>query len=226
MAKCSGLPKGINGSGRPVKGLPYAVQNISVQLSVTVDDLLKTLRASIWTVIVPGVIVLVVITVLMTLAWRIQKMIFPPTAADLHRQALLLLMQQEQQPDSKKQKYQQVLELLTKALQQDPTHLPARLSLIALYTYRLSDGQSAIRELQELREEHGDIATAQTQGLLFDAQAIISGQGHMMQAALQEDRYLRTIPPLIKSKRYTNTRPRNKYENNKNDMSITKRKTQ
>jgi hypothetical protein len=57
MAKCSGLPKGLNGSGRPVKGLPYAVQNISVQFSVTVDDLLKTLRASIWTVIVPGVIV-------------------------------------------------------------------------------------------------------------------------------------------------------------------------
>jgi hypothetical protein len=211
-----------------VKGLPYAVQNISVQLSVTVDDLLKTLRASIWTVIVPGVIVFVVITVLMTLAWRIQKMMRPPTAADLHRQALLLLMKQEQQkqqPDSKKQQYQQVLELLTKALQQDPTHLPARLSLIALYVYRLSDGHSAVRELQELREEHGDIATAQTQGLLFDAQAIISGQGHMMQAALQEDRYLRTIPPLIKSKRYTNTRPQ-KYEANKNDMTSTKRKTQ
>jgi hypothetical protein len=204
----------------------YAVQNISVQLSVTVDDLLKTLRASVWTVLVPsGVTVLMLITVIMTVAWRTQKMMCPPTAAELHRQALLLLLEQEQvqQPDSsKKQQYQQVLQLLTKALEQDPTYLPARLSLIAMYLYRLSDGHAAVRELHELLDEHGIVATLQTQGLLFDAQAMISGQGHIVQGALQEEQYLRTIPPLIKSKRYTSS-PRTYKAND--DTSI-KRKTQ
>jgi hypothetical protein len=222
MPQYSDLPKG-HGPGRTVKGLPYAVQNISVQLSVTVENLLKSLRASIWTVLVPGITVLVLITVLMTVAWRIQKMMRPPTAADLHRQALLLLLKQEQgpqHPESTKQQYQQVLELLTKALQQDRKYLPARLSLIAMYLYRLSDGHAAVRELHELLDEHGIIATLQTQGLLLDAQAIISGQGHMVQGALQEDQYLRTIQPPIKSERCTSLR-----KDGANDTSI-KCKTQ
>jgi hypothetical protein len=98
-----------------------------------------------------------------------------------------------------------------------------------MYLYRLSDGHAAVRELQELLDEHngttGIATTAQTQGLLLDAQAMISGQGHMVQAALQEDRYLRTIPPLIKSKRYTSS-PRKDEANNDDDMVRTKRKTQ
>jgi hypothetical protein len=232
MAKCSGLPKG-HGPGRPVKGLPYAVQNISVQLSVAVENVIAYLQASIWTLLVPALIVLVMITMIMTVVWRIQKIMCPPTAAELHRQALLLLMKQEQQTQqqsdsSKREPYQQVLQLLTKALQQDPTYLPARLSLIALHVYRLFDGHAAVRELQKLLDEqHGtmDIATtAQTQGLLLDAQAMISGQGHMVQVALQEDRYLRTIPPLIKSNRYTSS-PRT-YKANDDDRLRTKRKTQ
>jgi hypothetical protein len=204
----------------------YAVQNISVQLSATVDDSLKTLRASVWTVLVPGGIVLVLMTVIMTVAWRTQKMMCPPTAAELHRQALLLLLEQEQvqqQPDgSEKQQYQQVLQLLTEALQQDPKYLPARLSLIAMYLYRLSDGHAAVRELHEVLDEHGIVATLQTQGLLFDAQAMISGQGHMVQGVLQEERYLRTIPPHIKSERYTSPR----MYKAEDDMVSTKRKTQ
>jgi hypothetical protein len=95
-----------------------------------------------------------------------------------------------------------------------------------MHLYRLSDGHAAVSELQELLDEHNgtmDIATtAQTQGLLLDAQAMISGQDHMVQGALQEDRYLRTIPPLIKSKRYTSS-PRT-YK--ANDDSSLKRKTQ
>jgi hypothetical protein len=96
-----------------------------------------------------------------------------------------------------------------------------------MYLYRLSDGHAAVRELQELLDEHnvttGIATTAQTQGLLLDAQAMISGQGHMVQAALQEDQYLRTIPPL-ESNRYTAS-PRT-YKANDDDRVRTKRKTQ
>jgi hypothetical protein len=215
MAKCSGLPKGYGSGGQgratATKGLPYAMQNISVQLSIAVEEWLETLRASVWTVIVPGVIILVIITVMVTVAWRIKKRMYPPTAAELHRQALLLLQKQEQQSvtckQDQQQQNQQVLDLLTKALQQDPTWLPARLSLIAFYLYRLSDGHSSMKALKELRDEHGDMAQVQTRGLTLDAQAMVAGQGHMVQGALQEDRYLRTIPPPIKSeKRFDSSR--------------------
>jgi hypothetical protein len=243
--KCSGLPKAY--SGRPVKGLPYAMQNISVQLAVTVEELLATLRASVWTVIVPGMIILLAITIAVTVAWRIQKMLYPPTAAELHRQALLLLQKQEQEqiPVTTKKRQdeeqqQQVVDLLNKALQQDPNYLPARLSLIAVYLYRLNDGHKAVRELKELSEEehhNGDTTMAetkvQTRGLLLDAQAVIAGQGHMVQGILQEDRYLRTIPPaapMKKSERrkwwFGSSPPAIDKHNQNTDRSTIKRKTQ
>jgi hypothetical protein len=269
MGKCSGLPNGYaqggeygeyggyGGTRPPVKGLPYAVRNISVQLSAAVEEWVAILRASVWTVLVPAFTVLLVVTLVATVVWRVRKRLCPTVAAEQHRQALLLLMKQEQQqvqrvqvqvqqsvgskikqPDQQqlqqqqqqqlKQQYQQVLALLTNALQQDPTYLPARLSLAALYVYRLNDGHAALRVLQELtalttkttttatttteEEEHGDgdgaaqVPTqtqAQVRGLTLDAQAVIAGQGHMVQGMLQEDWYLRTSilsPPATPTK--------------------------
>lgn len=230
--------KGGQGYGRPVKGLPYAVQNISFQLRQTVQELWETLQASVYTVIVPGIAVLVLVTVMVFGVWRIKRKLYPLTAAELHRRALLRLMKQEQQQQQKQQRaedsskkknqYQQVLQLLTKAIEQDPTYLPARLSLAALYIYRLSDGLAAAQILHQNEiadgHEHSVAEEEQVQGLLLDAQAIISGQGHMVQAALQEDRYLSTTPGPAATRSIRIVTSKSK-SNRKNDVTI-QRKTQ
>jgi hypothetical protein len=219
------------GSGKG-NGLSMALRNISFELFRFLHASKIYVKENVWTVIVPGCFLLLALTILLWVLVRLFRKLYPPTPAELHRQALQVL--QLQPKVANKQRYsknsssspqknkrqqekqqQQAVKLLTRALLADPTYRPARLSLAALYMYRMSDATAALGVLLQEQEQDDDSTdenntdkddnksntlSGDLKGLVFDAQAILAGQEHMVQSELQEDLYLRCSSSIFMSK--------------------------
>ena len=142
------------------------------------------------------------------------KRTFWDTARDLHYQALQCVQ------CTKRKDQKQVETLLKKAVQKDPSYLPAQLSLAAWYLYRLNQTQAAMDLLSNMDSSQGPV-----QALLLDAQAIQQGQGHMVQTAMQCDEYLsRSFVPSTYPPSNNNHKHKNSYE--KDSSALNDKKNQ
>jgi len=112
----------------------------------------------------------------------------PPSAKEYHRQALETLVMIDAQRDAQKYKkdLSKVERLLWRAIQRDPQWKPAFLSLAALYIYKLELPQAALKVLSHETCQKD----AEFDSLRMDAQAMVSGNGSMVQGLLGQDEYL------------------------------------
>lgn len=175
-------------STRPVNKDSY---NTTLCYSLHFRNLPVVLRDVFWDAIAPTLMVLAGVALVGLTAHRIKGMLYPPGPAELHKKAMLIL-----QISFNRRACKKASDILWKAVQQDPSYAPAVLSLAALYIYKLQDGKAAVNLLDAtvLRDEATtlDAAPCKTDArcLMLDAQALLAGQGHMLQSDVRQYEFL------------------------------------
>jgi len=177
-------------------GLAHAIKELAEQVPEWLEQLPAVLEELLYAVVLPvgaGLLVAACIGILLT---RLKRIVFPPNAAELHKEALQALLMTQYSPSVKSTKAEQQAEqLLWKALQKDPSYEPAVLSLAALYVYRQRNGKKATQLLRNMMDIANNTpnkkdADPLITGLLLDAQAVEAGQYQMVQAELREAEFL------------------------------------
>jgi hypothetical protein len=195
---------------RPPSGsaISHALRNIFAQLPEFLAQLPATLQQICWDAVVPCLTALACATLVGLVAHRIHRILYPPGPGELHKEAVLLLLQSSSSQKQSSQRraracLQQAVDVLLTAIQQDPSYAPAIVSLAALYIYKLHNGRAAIQLLETtlLRaaadgNNNNTVTTdaamhvTDAQSLLLDAQALLAGQGHMIQTEIRQDEFL------------------------------------
>lgn len=138
-----------------------------------------------WTVGFPGVVCLTIATLLGFIVLRIKRMFFM-TPAELHREALIVLASSTSSSLLLNKKVDKAVEqLLLRAVKQN--YIPARTSLAALYTYRLSRPDDALGLLSGIPSAS---LNSDELGIQLDAKVVKAGNGHMIQAEIQALEFL------------------------------------
>lgn len=172
-----------------VTGLRFALKEISWEVSQwwqQQEDL--TLAHFGWR-LVPVIVTLLSVATLLQILVLLRRLLYPPTADQLHVQALQAL---QDGPRSSSKSVERAKDLLHQALLKDPEYTPARYSLAALYIYRLSNGPAALAVLSDddAAAADNDDSDADWQSLCLDARAVASGNKSMVHSELQEEKYL------------------------------------
>jgi len=170
-------------------GMAHAMKEIAEQIPELLEQLPTVLEDLVWSVGVPlatGLAIAAVVGIILT---KLKRLLFPPSAAELHREALQTLSSSTTSSSTKNQQRseRQAERLLGRALQRDAHYQPAVWSLAALYIYRQRNGHKAVQLLRSTTNQQKDPVVT---GLLLDAQAVIAGQYQMIQSELREAEFL------------------------------------
>jgi len=152
--------------------LVYAVREIAFYVYEVYQEI--DFRDIFYNLVVPLLVTLLGTAASLQLFIFSKRCIFPPTTAELHREALLVYQSGD---------YQETERLLCRILKRNSNYTPARLSLIALYlyvTHNLSQAQTLLQ----------DGSGSEFQPLEMDLQALQQGQDHMVHSILRQDEYL------------------------------------
>lgn len=135
-------------------------------------------------VLLPLAGALLTLYVVLFIARYTYRVVVPPTAPELHYQALEALQSPKQ--------VNEAVSLLWNAVTTDPLYEPAFMSLIAVYIYRLRQPHVAMKLLETLPSTNSQTTTAspEWQALRSDAEAMISGDSHMVQSVVGESNHL------------------------------------
>ena len=181
-------------------GLAHALRDVLQQLLT--DEVVRGLPAFFadffWSTAVPiaaGLLLSAAIGWLFRCIWRI---LFPPSPAELHEEALRLLQQQPPALRSASAHHLRRAEaLLRKAAFGNGKkgcrncYAPAVVSLAALQIYRRGDGVAALKLLEGIVPDNGeDLSPVILRGLELDARAAAAGQYQMIQCELRESEFL------------------------------------
>lgn len=196
----------------------YALVKLSLQMREFIAEELPALATDLfWNFFLPFIVTVVLSGVTLKLSLVLYSFIYPPTASELHKEALKILENTSRRPDnidnissnSRKmraklreiqQSEQQAEDLLQRAMKRDDpitVYEPAVLSLAALYAYRQRKPQEALRLLEPFflaSSKEKKNCTRQHLAALDavwqDAQAMVEGHDNMVQTELAEAEYL------------------------------------
>lgn len=176
---------------RSHSGLAYALREIFQELPYHLENLQAALLELFWNIVFPTAVILAVIAVAGLIAKRIKRIVYPPSAAELHKEALLALQASYSGVKYQRAAQRQAELVLKQAIRRDATYLPAVLSLAALYIYRKSNWKAAISLLETTTSNStGAKNNADVQSLLLDARALQAGHIHMIQSEIRDYEFL------------------------------------
>jgi len=175
---------------RSHSGLAFALREIFRELPEQLEYLPAALQEIFWNTVAPIAVIFVVLGITALIAKRIKRILYPPSSLELHKEALLAL-QTYRSVKQRKAAQKQAETLLRQAINQDPSYLPAILSLAAMYIYRQQNANAAIQLLLMHETNTSNVDNNDdVKSLLLDAQAMQAGQGNMIQTELRDYEFL------------------------------------
>jgi tetratricopeptide (TPR) repeat protein len=196
----------------------YALLKVTLQMQQFIAEELPALATDLfWNIFLPLIVTVLLSGVTLKIGLVVYSFIYPPTASELHKEALKLLETTRRPDDIKngssnasnsrkarammqaiQQSEQQAEAILRRAMKRDPTYEPAVLSLAALYAYRQRKPQEALRVLEPFQSKNNKMTTtgsctlhlAALDAVRQDAQAMVQGHDNMVQTELAEAEYL------------------------------------
>ena len=166
-----------------MSGLASATARIVEEAPDAIAQLLPFLKAAVKQVLIPilaGIFgTVAVVRILQTL----QRIVYPPNAKELHKEALGCLKKGENKPTVNRAK-----QLLERSIKKDPHYLPPRLALAALQLYQEQNHDDAavtIKEAQALFPGNKELKNME-----LDVRAMEANLGHMVLAGSAATNYL------------------------------------
>lgn len=166
-----------------MSGLASAIARVVEEAPGAVAQLLPFLKAAAKEVLIPifaGIFgTVAVIRVFQTL----HRIVHPPNAKELHKEALGCLKKGENKPTVNRAK-----QLLERSIKKDPHYLPPRLSLAALQLYQEQNHEEAtvtIKQAQALFPNNKELDNME-----LDAKAMKANLGHMVLVGSAATTYL------------------------------------
>jgi hypothetical protein len=147
------------------------------------------------TVVAPGAVLVFGLVVLVQSSKKMYRLLNPPSAKEVYLEALNLY---NNKSSSSRSKVRRAEQLLWEAIRRDPDWKPAKVSLVALYIYRLEQPQAALRLLDDFERTTANNRPPERSGdddpdfaaLRQDAKAMLESNHHMVHKLFGEDEYL------------------------------------
>jgi len=166
-----------------MSALSSAVRDIAADLPDEISKLPKFLQDLSINTILPAAVILCAVGGFLRVLSICIKLLFPPGAPELHKQALGCLKDGEDKEERDK-----AIELLEMSLRLDPLYLPSYLTLTAVYIYQDEDATSALKTLDKGLQrfpKNKDLLQLQ-----LDAKAVQQNLQHMVRAGFFSSKYL------------------------------------
>ena len=166
-----------------MSALVKAIENLVEAAPDAFARLVPVIKDAVTTVLLP-IFVVIFCTVSARRALQIlHRIVFPPNAQQLHKEALACLKKGDDAPTRKQAK-----KLLQKAITNDPRFLPARLTLAAIQLYQEQKYQDATITIQEAQAIFP--GNKELKNMELDAMAMKSNLAHMVLAGSFASTYL------------------------------------
>jgi len=162
-----------------MSGIGQAIENLARAAPEYFEELLPVLQELGRTVVLPIGVGVICLAALLRILEILLRIIFPPNATALRKEALGCLKKGDGA-----QTWSQAKTLLQKSIKRDPTYLPSYLSLVALQLYQEEDHEGALETIREAKAKNPAACknNKDMRNLELDAVAMSSNLGHMVLA--------------------------------------------
>ena len=166
-----------------MSAIAKAIDRIVKEAPVLLAELIPFLQAAIKEVFIPIFTGIFATVAAIRVLQSLHRIIFPPDATELYKEALGCLKKGEN-----RRTVNQAKQLLIKSIKKDPKYLPPRLSLAALQLYQEQNHEDAtvtIKETQALFPSNKEL-----ENMELDARAMKANLGHMVLAGSAATAYV------------------------------------
>jgi tetratricopeptide (TPR) repeat protein len=160
-----------------------AIENLAEAAPDAFAVLVPFLKDAATTVLLPILVGIFCAVSALRVLQILHRIVYPPNAKQLHKEALACLKKGDDAPTRKQGK-----KLLRRAITKDPKFLPARLTLIAIQLYQEQNYQDASTTIQEAQAIFP--GNKELKNMELDAMAMKSNLAHMVLAGSFATMYL------------------------------------